>query len=157
MVYAQGMNPQLWDIETRLDSVEESNKKNGDNNVRVKKLVEQTKNRSESRMNTKKNAMLEGEMREWEAKILNFITHGVQEFDEMRMQWYQKKIKTFKVFELSLTKEDIKFCHRVYEKVNHPGCSLLVFRSVLLHYTRYLAKTEFEEILTMLGLTRRQY
>jgi hypothetical protein len=107
-------------------------------------------------MNTKKNAILEGEMRKREAKILNFITHGVQEFDEMRMQWYQKKMETFKVFELSLTKEDIKFCHRVCEKANHPGCSLLVFRSVLLHYTRYLAKTEYEEVVTMLGLTSRQ-
>jgi hypothetical protein len=43
MVYAQGMNPRLWDMETRLDSVEESNK-NEDNISRVKKLVEQTKN-----------------------------------------------------------------------------------------------------------------
>jgi hypothetical protein len=166
-VYAQGINHRLKEVERRLDTVEESSKKNEGSIARVEKKVEKIGERMETRMGFSEDAVFE-EMREREAKRLNVIMHGVQESDakersgEKRIEWDMKEIEEiFKVLELSLTREDVKFCRRVGEKGDSPRALIVGFhteyaRSVLLRYTRYLADTEYEDVSVMPDLTKRQ-
>jgi hypothetical protein len=166
-VYAQGINHRLKEVERRLDTVEESSKKNEGSIARVEKKVEKIGEKIESRMGFSEDAVFE-EMREREAKWLNVIMHGVQESDakersgEKRIEWDMKEIEEiFKVLELSLTREDVKFCRRVGEKGDAPRALIVGFhteyaRSVLLRYTRYLADTEYEDVSVMPDLTKRQ-
>jgi hypothetical protein len=111
-------------------------------------------------MNYNEDAIFE-EMREQEAQRLNLIIHGIQEFNEKtasgekRIEWEQNETdKIFKVLELSLTKEDIKFCRRVGEKSESPRALIVGFYtkytgSVLFHYIRYLRETEYKDVSVM--------
>ncbi len=63
------------------------------------------------------------ELQETEAKQLYVIVHEMMELDEKersgkkRMEWDKKGVQEiFKVLELYLTMENIKFCHRVGER-----------------------------------------
>jgi hypothetical protein len=161
------MNRRLREMEKRLDSVEEANKKNDDNITQVKKKVEKIERKVENRINTNEDVIFE-ELREREAKRLNVIMHGVQECDkrsangEKGMEWDRKEIREiFNVLELSLSIEDIKFCRRVGENSEAPRALIVGFyteyaKSVLLRYTRYLAETDYRDVSITPDLTRRQ-
>ncbi len=90
--------------------------------MRIEKRVDKLEVKLESRGGSSEETVF-GEMREREAKKLNVIMHGVQESSEKetsaekRIEWDIKEIEEiFTVLELSLTREDIKFCRRVGEK-----------------------------------------
>ncbi len=92
---------------------------------------------------------------------LNLIIQGIQECNEKtvsgekRIEWEQNKIdEIFQVLELSLIKEDIKFCRRVGEKSESPSALIVGFYtkytgSVLFHYTRYLRETKYKDVSVM--------
>ncbi len=81
---------------------------------------------------------------------------------EKRIEWDMKGIEDiFKVLELNLTREDVKFCRRVGEKSQAPRAMIVGFhteyaRSILLRYTKHLAETEYEDVSIMPDLTKRQ-
>jgi hypothetical protein len=67
----------------------------------------------------------------------------------------------FKVLELNLSREDIKFCCGVGERGQAPGALIVGFyrgyaKSTLLRYMKYLADTENEEVSGVPDFTRRQ-
>jgi tetrahydromethanopterin S-methyltransferase subunit G len=47
IVYAQGMNHRLKEMERRLDNIEETGKKNKDDNVRIEKRVDKLEEKLE--------------------------------------------------------------------------------------------------------------
>lgn len=166
-VYAQGMNHRMKEIERRLDAVEDTGKKNTEDIVRVEKNMDKLKEKLEKKAAKGEEAMYE-ELREREAKRLNVVIHGMTEPEgnerngEKRMEWDKKGVEEiFKILELNLTIEDIKFCRRVGEKGQSPRAMIVGFyteyaRSILLRYAKHLADTEYEDVSVMPDLTRRQ-
>jgi hypothetical protein len=157
----------MKEIERRLDAVEDTGKKNTEDIVRVEKNMDKLKEKLEKKAAKGEEAMYE-ELREREAKRLNVVIHGMTEPDgnerngEKRMEWDKKGVEEiFKILELNLTIEDIKFCRRVGEKGQSPRAMIVGFyteyaRSILLRYAKHLADTEYEDVSVMPDLTRRQ-
>jgi hypothetical protein len=89
------------------------------------------------------------ELCEREAKRLNMFMHGMLEPDDMernaeeRIEWDMKgEEDIFKVLELNLSRQDIKFYRRVGEMVQAPRALIMGFytecaRSALLRYKKY--------------------
>jgi hypothetical protein len=154
-------------MERRLETVEDKSEKNAEDIASVGKKLEKIEEKLKNRSSQDVDAVYE-EFREREAKRLNVIMHGVLECDERenngekRIEWDMKGIEDiFKVLELNLTREDVKFCRRVGEKSQAPRAMIVGFhteyaRSILLRYTKHLAETEYEDVSIMPDLTKRQ-
>jgi hypothetical protein len=127
IVYAQGMNHCLKEMEKRLKSAHETGKKNESDIMRMEKREKKLEEKLKNKIGSGKEAVFE-EMSEREAKRLNVIIHGVQEYvanettSEKRIEWDMKEMEEiFKVLEFSFTKEDMKFSRGEERKEKHLG------------------------------------
>jgi hypothetical protein len=94
--------------------------------------------------------------------------HGMLEPDdkersaEERIEWDMKgKEDIFKVLELNLGRQDIKFYRMEGERGQAPRALIMGFytecaRSALLRYTKYPADSEYKDVSVVPVLTRRQ-
>ncbi len=126
-VYAMGMTQRFRDKKKRLDEVEEKSEKNAEDIAKGEKRMDKIEGKMKNQSSQNVDEVYE-EFREREAKKLNVIMHGVLECDEKekngekRMEWDMNGIEEiFKVLELNLTKDDVKFCRRVGEKSQAQG------------------------------------
>jgi hypothetical protein len=174
IVYTQGMNHRLKEIEKRMATVEENTKKTADHVGQLEQRMEKISGKQDKmgdkmdrKIEQSENRMFE-ELREREAKRLNIVMHGVEEADgretsgERRSAWDVKKIvEVFTFLELGLTEEEVKFCRRVGERGVEPRALIVGFftetaRSTVLRYSKFLAETDYENVSILPDLTRRQ-
>jgi hypothetical protein len=91
IVYAQGMNHRLKEMEKRLSTVEEGERKNAENAGKLERKVDKISGQQD-RMGDKidrkiaqsENRIFE-EMRERESKKSNIVMHGVEEADGAKL------------------------------------------------------------------------